>query len=180
VTNEQWQRVKTVFQAAVERPPAERPAFLAAAAADDEAVRREVESLLAADAADVSVFDRLPVAGSAATANEATPFAADDRQFAAGQHLGHYQIVEAIGAGGMGVVYRAKDTTLGRDVALKSLPTFLTSDSDRVARFRREAQVLASLNHPRIAQIHGFEQANGAQFLVLERRCCVNDSHQAW
>ena len=73
-----------------------------------------------------------------------------------------------IGSGGMGEVYRAKDTTLGRDVALKILPASFTNDPERVARFRREAQVLASLNHPHIAQIYGLDEANPTQFLVLE------------
>ena len=68
----------------------------------------------------------------------------------------------------MGEVYRAKDTKLGRDVALKVLPSSFTNDSQRVARFRREAQVLASLNHPHIAAIYGMEEANGSQFLILE------------
>ena len=85
-----------------------------------------------------------------------------------GFHLGLYEIAAALGAGGMGEVYRAKDTKLGRDVALKILPASFTSDPERVARFRREAQVLASLNHPHIAQIYGLEEASGTQFLVLE------------
>ena len=68
----------------------------------------------------------------------------------------------------MGEVYRARDTKLGRDVALKILPESFVHDPDRVARFRREAQVLASLNHPNIAAIYGLEEANGSQFLVLE------------
>jgi len=85
-----------------------------------------------------------------------------------GLHLGLYEIAAALGAGGMGEVYRAKDTKLGRDVALKILPASFTSDPERVARFRREAQVLASLNHPHIAQIYGLEEASGTQFLVLE------------
>jgi Tol biopolymer transport system component len=85
-----------------------------------------------------------------------------------GTMVGVYEIIADIGAGGMGEVYRAKDTKLGREVALKILPASFTSDAERVARFRREAQVLASLNHPHIAQIHGTEEANGAQFLVLE------------
>jgi serine/threonine protein kinase len=82
--------------------------------------------------------------------------------------LGAYEIVSLIGQGGMGEVYRAKDTKLGRDVALKILPATFTSDPDRVARFRREAQVLASLNHPHIAAIYGLDDADGTQFLVLE------------
>jgi serine/threonine protein kinase len=85
-----------------------------------------------------------------------------------GTRLGAYEIAALIGAGGMGEVYRAEDTKLGRDVALKILPASFTNDPERVARFRREAQVLASLNHPHIAQIHGLEEANGTQFLVLE------------
>jgi serine/threonine-protein kinase len=82
--------------------------------------------------------------------------------------LGPYEITASLGAGGMGEVYRAKDTKLGREVALKILPASFTNDPERVARFRREAQVLASLNHPHIAQIYGLEEANGTQFLVLE------------
>jgi serine/threonine-protein kinase len=85
-----------------------------------------------------------------------------------GTRLGLYDILSPLGAGGMGEVYRAKDTKLGRDVALKILPASFTNDRERVARFRREAQVLASLNHPHIAQIYGLEEANSTQFLVLE------------
>jgi serine/threonine-protein kinase len=82
--------------------------------------------------------------------------------------LGTYEIIVAIGAGGMGEVYRAKDTKLRREVALKILPASLANDPERVARFRREAQVVAALNHPHIGQIYGLEEANGTQFLVLE------------
>src|SRR5262249_32247891 len=87
---------------------------------------------------------------------------------AADAHVGPYDIVALLGAGGMGEVYRAKDTKLGGEVALKVLPASFTNDPDRVARFRREAQVLASLNHPHIAHIYGLDEANGQQFLVLE------------
>jgi serine/threonine protein kinase len=87
---------------------------------------------------------------------------------AAGTRLGPYEIGSALGAGGMGEVYRARDSKLGRDVALKILPTEFTHDPDRVARFKREAQVLASLNHPHIAAIYGLEEQNDSQFLVLE------------
>jgi serine/threonine protein kinase len=79
----------------------------------------------------------------------------------AGSRLGSYDILSPLGAGGIGEVYRAKDTKLGRDVALKILPASFTNDPERVARFRREAQVLASLNHPQIAQIHGLEREVG-------------------
>ena len=85
-----------------------------------------------------------------------------------GQTFCHYRIVERIGAGGMGEVYRATDTKLGRDVALKFLPEVFARNPERMARFRREAQVLASLNHPNIATIHGFEESNGHCALVME------------
>src|SRR6266581_5798501 len=86
----------------------------------------------------------------------------------AGLHLGPYEILSALGAGGMGEVYRARDSRLNRDVALKILPESFTHDPERLARFRREAQVLASLNHPHIGAIYGLDEANGQQFLVLE------------
>ncbi len=85
-----------------------------------------------------------------------------------GSHIGPYQIVSTLGAGGMGEVYRARDSRLGRDVAIKALPESLAGDAERVARFWREAQILASLNHPHIAAIHGLEEVSGSQFLVLE------------
>src|SRR5437870_1493562 len=85
-----------------------------------------------------------------------------------GSRLGPYEVVSAIGAGGMGEVYRARDTKLGRDVALKVLPEAFAADPDRLARLHREAQVLASLNHPNIAAIHGFEDSGQIHALVLE------------
>jgi len=87
---------------------------------------------------------------------------------AEGTHLEHYEISGPLGVGGMGEVYRALDRKLGREVALKILPPKFTADSSRLARFEREAHVLASLNHPNIAAIYGLEQADGAPFLVLE------------
>jgi serine/threonine protein kinase len=85
-----------------------------------------------------------------------------------GTRLGPYEIQSAIGAGGMGEVYRARDTKLNRDVALKVLPDLFAADPERLARFQREAQVLASLNHPNIAAIYGLEEADGVRALVLE------------
>src|SRR6476659_8513727 len=85
-----------------------------------------------------------------------------------GTRLGACEVVSLLGSGGMGEVYRAKDTKLGREVAVKILPATFTNDPERLARFRREAQVLASLNHPHIGAIYGLDEANGQQFLVLE------------
>jgi eukaryotic-like serine/threonine-protein kinase len=84
------------------------------------------------------------------------------------ERVGPYEILSAIGAGGMGEVYQAHDTKLGRDVAVKVLPEAFAHDADRLARFRREAKTLASLNHPNIATIHGLEQSNGTSYLVME------------
>jgi serine/threonine-protein kinase len=85
-----------------------------------------------------------------------------------GRTLSHYRIVDKLGAGGMGEVYRAEDTKLGRQVAIKVLPDVFARDPERLARFEREAKVLASLNHPNIASIYGLEEADGVRFLVLE------------
>ena len=85
-----------------------------------------------------------------------------------GGTMSHYKILEKLGEGGMGVVYRAEDTNLGRQVAVKVLPDIFSGDPERLARFEREARLLASLNHPNIATIHGLEQAEGKRFLVME------------
>src|SRR6516225_1107899 len=85
-----------------------------------------------------------------------------------GTKLGHYEITSHLGSGGMGEVYRATDSQLGRSVAIKLLPAAFAQDVDRAARFEREARVLASLNHPNIAQIHGLEKSAGVTALVME------------
>ena len=86
----------------------------------------------------------------------------------AGTRLAHYEILEPIGAGAMGDVYRAKDTKLRRDVAIKVLPDEFAQDQERLARFQREAELLAALNHTNIATIHGLEESDGIRFLVME------------
>jgi Tol biopolymer transport system component len=156
MTEERWRRVKALFQAAVERPAAERSAFLATACDGEEDLRREVESLLAADGSDTGVLDWLPLAG------EATQLSATQRR------IGPYEISGLVGAGAMGEVYRGRDTKLNRDVALKLLPPLFAMDPDRVKRFKREAQVLAALNHPNVAAIYGLEESDGVTALVLE------------
>src|SRR5712692_9776318 len=85
-----------------------------------------------------------------------------------GTKLGSYEVVAQIGAGGMGEVYQAHDTKLGRDVAIKVLPEVFAHDPQRLSRFQREAKLLASLNHPNIATIHGLEESNGTHYLVME------------
>jgi serine/threonine protein kinase len=85
-----------------------------------------------------------------------------------GKRLGPYEILSSIGAGGMGEVYQAHDTKLGRDVAIKVLPEAFAHDPERLSRFQREAKMLAALNHPNIATIYGLEQSNGTSYLVME------------
>ena len=89
-------------------------------------------------------------------------------QLEAGTRLGHYEVVSSLGAGGMGEVYRAKDTKLGREVAIKLLLGEVSADPERLARLKREARVLASLNHNNIASLHAFEQEGDTNFLVME------------
>ncbi|PYR66299.1 MAG: hypothetical protein DMF88_16790 [Acidobacteria bacterium] len=174
MTDERWPRVKALFQAAVERPPAERDAFLVAATGDDNALRREVASLLTSDTSNVSFLDRLSSARQPGHADllAVLPASIDHTLpcpvLTAGCRVGPYDIVAPLGAGAMGEVYRAHDMTLNRDVALKVLPELFAVDADRLARFTREAQILASLNHPNIAAIYGLEESNGTQALVLE------------
>src|ERR1700674_5966209 len=85
-----------------------------------------------------------------------------------GLTISHYRIIDKIGAGGMGEVYQAHDTKLGREVAIKVLPQAFVDDAERLARFQREARMLAALNHPNIAVIHGLEHADGIHYLVME------------
>ena len=174
MTDERWPRVKALFQAAVERPTEERAAFLAAATGEDEALRREVESLMASDTSGLSFLDQLTVASESVLADALTALPASIEQtlshavLTPGLRVGPYEIVAPLGAGAMGEVYRARDTKLSRDVALKVLPRQFALNPDRLARFTREAQLLAALNHPNIATIYGLDESGGAPALVLE------------
>src|SRR5688572_24436125 len=158
---DRWSATERIFHAALERPVEARAAFLAEACGNDEALRREVQSLL--DEASATKFLEQPalqIAAGLVTSASLAPLA--------GQRLGVYSISALLGRGGMGEVYRARDTRLGRDVAIKVLPRALTADPDRLARFEREARVLASLNHPHIGTLYGLEESGGHMALVLE------------
>jgi serine/threonine protein kinase len=173
LNSERWRRAKALFQSALEYAPENRAAFLATAAEDDEELRREVESLLRADAAGVSALDRLPLADDAVIAAASSNLPAADADplqetLKVGHCIGAYEITALLGAGTMGQVYRARDQKLNREVALKVLPALFAVDADRLGRFKREAQMLAALNHPNIAAIYGFEDSSSEQALVLE------------
>jgi serine/threonine protein kinase/Tol biopolymer transport system component len=156
--------ITELCHAALERNAPDRAAFLREACAGDETLRQEVESLLRYEDAGDQFLER-PAVEEVARLVSGHPESNADL---AGRRLGVYQIEARIGAGGMGEVYRARDTKLGRDVAIKVLPPEFTRSADRRARFEREARLLASLNHPHIAQVYGFEESEGIAALVME------------
>ena len=153
------QRLKEVFAGARALTAERRPAYLAEACGGNEALLQEVESLMASHERARS-FLETPAAPQVENA-----FAARRLE---GRRIGVYQVDAWIGGGGMGEVYSARDTALNRQVAIKVLLPDVASDPDRLARFSREAQVLASLNHPHIAQIHGLEDVGGVRALIME------------
>jgi serine/threonine protein kinase len=150
MSDNRWQRIEDIFHRAAELPPEARSAFLNEVCAADQPLRREVESLLAHDVEDGGTF-------VGAARNDALASTIP-------QSIAHYRISARLGEGGMGAVYRATDTKLGREVAIKVLPSDFAEDPGRMARFTREAKVLASLNHPNIASIYGVED----RALVME------------
>ena len=154
MTPERWRQIETLYHAARARDPKVRITFLDGACGPDANLRREVELLLQRDAEAGSFLD--------------PPSPDVTRTLSMGRQLGPYRILSPLGAGGMGEVYRAHDSKLGRDVAIKTLPAEFASHPERLARLRREARTLASLNHPNIAAIYGLEESEGSTYLVLE------------
>src|SRR5262245_59592264 len=158
LTTERWRQVKQEFQTAVELPAAEREAYLAAACEGDPSLRAEIESLIAAHDVPGSFMDT--PAFNLAEDPAVTTFL--------GKSIGRYRILSLLGRGGMGEVYKAKDATLGRDVAIKVLPSDFSIDSDRLRRFEQEARAASALNHPNIITIHEFGHDDGVHFIVSE------------
>ena len=155
--------ISNLHHAALTRAPWERSAFLKEACEGDDVLRQEVESLLHYESASVR-FLETPAADVVAVALGTAPA----EPMMVGCQLGPYTILAPLGAGGMGEVYRARDSKLGREVAVKILPARFTADPERCARFAREARLLATLNHPHIGAIYGLEEADGVTALVLE------------
>jgi Tol biopolymer transport system component len=156
MTPERWRHVTEIFHAALAHEASARAGYLDQACAGDAALRAEVDAMVAAHAEAGSLGSSLTIAFSE------TP------RLASGTTIGAYYVEELIGVGGMGEVYRARDAKLGRDVAIKILPLIFTVDRERLARFEREARVLAALNHPHIGAIYGFEERDSLRALVLE------------
>jgi hypothetical protein len=158
---ERWRRVNELFDRAIGRPPEERAALVAEASAQDPEVGRELQSLL----------DHHGRAGDflQKPAHEVVPdLLVDDPGPPLGRRVGHYLVEEELGRGGMGVVYRARDTRLDRDVALKALPRELTGNEQRRLRLAQEARAAARLSHPGIARVYALEEVDAEIFLVSE------------
>ncbi len=147
-----WKKIEELYHAVLAQPPEERAAFLAQASPDDPQVRAEVQALLDQKAA--SFFESAPLSAVQA--------------LGAGSRLGNFEIVGLLGRGGMGEVYRARDSRLKREVAIKTLPPLFAADHDRIARFEREARAASALNHPNIVTVYDVGQENGVSFIVSE------------
>jgi eukaryotic-like serine/threonine-protein kinase len=160
--SQRWQRVKEIFEGALERQGAEREAFLDRTCDGDTEIRTEVDSLLRSYEVAGSFMEAPAVAQAAddlATEQKLTP----------GQRIKHYQIVDLIGEGGMGEVYLATDTILGRRVALKVLPAFVSKDPERLRRFTQEARAASRLSHPNVCVVHEIgETDDGRPFIAME------------
>src|SRR5256885_13802391 len=163
---EHWQQLDQLFHAAVEREPEQRSAFLDEACASDEVLRKEVETLLIARENAESFIENPALEVEAeALAREQVSRGANS---VLGQTISHYRVIELLGAGGMGDVYLAQDMTLGRQVALKLLPTHFTEDAERLRRFEQEARAASALNHPNILTIYEIGHADSVRYIATE------------
>lgn len=158
---DRWKQIDDLLEAALERLPVERAAFLDSACAGDESLRREVVSLLNADARAGNLSESPAAQFAANMLNEG-------KNLAQGQEVSHYRVVSLLGKGGMGSVYLAEDQKLGRKVALKLLPDYFTRDQQRVRRFEREARATSALNHPNILVVHEIGSEGDLHFFVTE------------
>ncbi|MDQ3011864.1 MAG: serine/threonine protein kinase, partial [Acidobacteriota bacterium] len=159
---ERWRQVDELFQAALERAPAERIAFINRVCGGDDSLRREIEALIAADGEAGSLIE------APAYVVAAPLLAESEERLLAGKRISHYQIISLLGKGGMGEVYRARDTRLDRTVALKILPAEIAADKDRMRRFVREAKAASALNHPNVATIYEIGEAEDVIFIAME------------
>lgn len=162
MATDRWREIERVYHEALERDAGERAAFLDAACAGDEALRAEVESLLGYQPS-ADVFLEQPALEVAAR-----DLVSDARPSLAERRIGGYEVLSLLGEGGMGIVYRAKDLRLGREVALKVLPPAMAGDAGYLQRFEAEARLASVLNHPNIVTIYGVGDEGGVAFIAME------------
>jgi serine/threonine protein kinase len=161
VNRERFERVREIYHALLDQPSSERAVFLEQACSGDTALRDEIQSLLAAGE-EAGSFLALPE-----TASETQPLGPTGANLS-GRVLGFYEVVSRLGAGGMGEVYLARDSRLGRSVAIKLLPGGHRLDCERVRRFEREARAASALNHPNIVTIYDIGACDAGRFIVME------------
>src|SRR5215471_19939753 len=161
MTTERWRQIEQLYHEALEHEPGERSRFLQKACAD-ETVRTEVESLLGCETQAEGYLETpaLEVTAEALAEGRARSML--------GRVLGHYQIVTFLGAGGMGEVYRARDSRIGRDVAIKVLPPGIAAHAENLRLFEQEARAAGALNHPNILTIHDVGVQDDAPYVVYE------------
>ncbi len=162
MTPKRWQKVKEIFHSALQQEPAQRQTFLAEACVNDDGLRLEVESLISSHEKDGSFID------SPAYQSAAGLLAGDHTELHPGQVVEPYEIISFISRGGMGEVYLAQDQRLGRKVALKLLPSTVTTDPERLSRFQQEARAASALNHPNIITVYEIRDADSTLMIATE------------
>jgi len=160
MTDVRWQRAEHLYHAALDREEGERVTFLRDACGGDDELLREVESLLACDGAAEGLLSSPP---------KLAPLLGDDAGLSLiDRQIGTYHVLGLLGAGGMGEVYRANDTRLNRDVAIKVLPASFAYDADRLLRFEQEARATSALSHPNILTVYDIGSHEGSPYIVAE------------